>query len=44
MSGQFLIFDALEMTFRKIRYKRNLACALCGEAPTIQNSTGAIID
>ena len=44
MSGQLLIFDALEMTFRKIRYKRNLACALCGEAPTIQNSTGAIID
>ena len=43
MSGQLLIFDALEMTFRKIRYKRNLACALCGEAPTIQNSTGAII-
>ena len=44
MSGQLLIFDAMEMTFRKIRYKRNLSCALCGDTPSIQNTTDVKID
>ena len=26
MSGQLLIFDAMEMIFRKISYKRNVSC------------------
>ncbi len=44
MSGQLLIFDAMEMTFRKIRYKRNLSCALCGDTPSIQNTTDVEFD
>ena len=44
MSGQLLIFDAMEMTFRKIRYKRNLSCALCGDTPSIQHTTDLKID
>lgn len=35
MSGHLLVFDALGMTFRKIRYKRSPTCPLCGDAPTI---------
>jgi adenylyltransferase/sulfurtransferase len=44
MSGQLLIFDSMEMTFRKIRYKRNLACSLCGDTPTIHHAFNKITD
>jgi adenylyltransferase/sulfurtransferase len=35
MSGHLLIFDAMGMTFRKIRYKQSPSCPLCGDEPTI---------
>ncbi|PHQ72310.1 MAG: adenylyltransferase [Sneathiella sp.] len=34
-SGQLLIYDALSAEFRKIKVKRDPACALCGDVPTI---------
>ena len=43
MSGQLLIFDAMEMIFRKISYKRNVSCDLCGDTPTIKNICDDII-
>ena len=44
MSGHLLIFDSMEMTFRKIRYKRNLSCSLCGDTPTIHHAFNKITD
>tara|TARA_B100001123_G_scaffold381298_1_gene451630 strand:- start:3037 stop:3834 length:798 start_codon:yes stop_codon:yes gene_type:complete len=35
MSGQLLIFDALDMLFRKISYRKRLDCPLCGDQPSI---------
>ncbi len=35
MSGRLLIFDAMNMEFRKIRYKKRLDCRLCGDDPSI---------
>jgi adenylyltransferase/sulfurtransferase len=32
-----LIYDALSTTFRKVRVKRDPACALCGDHPTIRD-------
>jgi len=40
MSGQLLVFDAMGMTFRKIRYKRSPSCPLCGDEPTITSIAG----
>ncbi len=37
LSGWLLIYDALSTTFRKVRVKRDPACALCGDAPTIHD-------
>jgi adenylyltransferase/sulfurtransferase len=37
MSGWLLICDALEATFRKIRIRRDSACPLCGDQPTIRD-------
>jgi len=34
--GRLLIHDALAMTFRELRVRHNLACALCGDHPTIR--------
>ena len=39
MSGKLLIFDAMNMQFRKIRYKRRLDCVLCGDASSIKDIT-----
>ncbi len=36
MSGRLLMFDALGMTFRTVRYRRSPSCPLCGDAPTIR--------
>jgi adenylyltransferase/sulfurtransferase len=35
LAGNLLIFDALQMNFRKVRVKKDPGCALCGETPTI---------
>lgn len=35
LSGSLVIYDGLSTTFRKIRVKRDPACPLCGEAPTL---------
>ena len=35
LSGFLLTFDALSMSFRKIKIKRNANCAICGENPSI---------
>jgi len=34
--GKLLIFDALEVSFRKVNVRRNKECELCGENPTIK--------
>lgn len=34
--GQLLIFNALEMSFRKVKMKKNPNCSICGENPTIR--------
>ena len=42
LSGHLLIYDALATTFRKIKVKRDPACALCGPQATIKGlSQGA---
>jgi adenylyltransferase/sulfurtransferase len=33
--GRLLLFDALKMKFRELKLRRNPACPLCGEKPTI---------
>jgi sulfur-carrier protein adenylyltransferase/sulfurtransferase len=34
--GRLLLHDALAMSFREMRLRRNHACALCGDHPTIR--------
>ena len=34
--GRLLIHDALAMSFREMRLRRNHACALCGDHPTVR--------
>ncbi|GIX48197.1 MAG: hypothetical protein KatS3mg131_2408 [Candidatus Tectimicrobiota bacterium] len=33
--GRLLMYDALSMRFREVRIRRDPACALCGDNPTI---------
>lgn len=33
--GRLLLFDALDMRFRELRLKKNPACSVCGENPSI---------
>jgi adenylyltransferase/sulfurtransferase len=35
LSGALLIYDALEVTFRKVKLPRDPECPLCGDRPTI---------
>ena len=35
LSSRLLLIDALSMTFREVRLKRNPACPLCGDNPTV---------
>ncbi len=35
LSGELVIFDALATAFRKVRIKRDPACRLCGDSPSI---------
>jgi adenylyltransferase/sulfurtransferase len=38
--GRLLLFDALRMTFRTLKLRRDPACPVCGDAPTVR----ALID
>jgi sulfur-carrier protein adenylyltransferase/sulfurtransferase len=33
--GQLMIYDALEMEYRKIKVRKDPGCAICGENPTV---------
>ena len=35
LSSRLLLIDALSMNFREVKIKRNPACPLCGENPTV---------
>lgn len=35
LAGNLMIFDALKMTFRKVKVRKDPGCALCGDSPTI---------
>jgi len=35
LSGRLLLYDALEMSFRELRLRRNPNCAVCGDKPTV---------
>lgn len=37
LSGRLLLWDALEMRFRTVKLRRDLACALCGDNATIRD-------
>jgi len=36
LRGRLLLFDALGMSFRSLKLRRNPACPVCGDAPTIR--------
>jgi adenylyltransferase/sulfurtransferase len=36
LKGRLLAYDALDMTFREFRVKRDPKCAVCGDHPSIQ--------
>jgi molybdopterin/thiamine biosynthesis adenylyltransferase len=36
LQGRLLSYDALAMTFREFRVRRDPKCAVCGEQPTIR--------
>jgi adenylyltransferase/sulfurtransferase len=40
LAGSILMYDALEMTFRKTRVPNDPACALCGPNPRIKDLSG----
>ena len=35
LSSRLLLIDALSMNFREVKIKRNPACPLCGDNPTV---------
>ncbi|SFB74641.1 adenylyltransferase and sulfurtransferase [Nocardioides terrae] len=35
--GELMIYDALEMSYRKLKVRRDPDCALCGEHPTVDS-------
>ena len=35
LSSRLLLIDALSMTFREVRLKKNPDCPLCGDHPTV---------
>ena len=36
LNGKLLIYDSLDMDFKKLKIQRNPACPICGENPTIK--------
>jgi molybdopterin/thiamine biosynthesis adenylyltransferase len=39
--GRFLVYDALETDYRVFQVRKNQACPLCGDQPTITGLTDA---
>jgi len=39
--GSLIVYDALEMTYRKIKVRKDPSCVLCGESPS---QTGLLAD
>src|SRR3990170_1190912 len=39
LKGQLLLYDALDMDFRKVKVRRNPDCAICGKDPKIKELT-----
>jgi len=39
LCGRLLLIDALEMRFRELELRRDPACPICGDAPTIRSLT-----
>jgi adenylyltransferase/sulfurtransferase len=35
--NRVLLHDTMAMTFREVRYRRNRACPVCGDRPTVQS-------
>ena len=35
LTSRLVLIDALSMTFREVKLKRNPACPLCGDNPTV---------
>ena len=35
IAGKLMIYDALEMEYRKLKVRKDPSCALCGENPTV---------
>jgi len=35
--GRLLVFNATDMTFNELRFKKNPDCPVCGEQPTVRN-------
>jgi len=35
LSSRLILIDALSMSFREVKLKRNPACPLCGDNPTV---------
>ena len=40
LAGWLLIYDALAMEFRKVKWKRNPVCPMCGDNPKITHLQG----
>jgi adenylyltransferase/sulfurtransferase len=40
LSGELLLYDALSVTFRKLKFRRRADCALCGAQPSITSLAG----
>ncbi len=41
LKGQLLLYDALSMSFRKLRVPKDPKCPLCGPSPTITSVSGS---
>ena len=44
LCGRLLLFDALEMRFREVELRRDPACPVCGDAPTIRRLVESAAD
>ncbi len=36
LNGRFLMYNAMDMTFREVRLRKDKTCPLCGENPTVK--------